>query len=621
MHLLQRPFHRSRMSRVQQLALVSTFLMLVSGVLLVRRPGTAHADASYLFSWTGTNSTMAGQQGGPDNQEQFVQDFIYSAVVQPDGTIWTSSGWDEAGHEYGEYRNGQVVGAGENLSNNNHNLNNDSARSVTDHNGVTWAIQNSTFVGGNAVCRTDNTSICITGSNGFRPNAVAIANDGTLMVGDNGPDQQIKFYDVSSGNPSSTPVRTFGDQGGVWAGPTPGLTGPTRFSGIWGTGQDSSGNIYVIGNFPGGGTWMRSLTPDGNMNWQLYGNIWLGNGAPDMATNGGDVYNANTLFKMDYTQTTPGTETSGDFPYAVTVDWFNQPNDGRLTTADDNNTYPIDTAATSDAHYAMGTVPKWVRDCYGQKYLFVSGMYSGQLGIFKQQGLLWIPATFNNGPSDWPWAEYVDTNCDLWQADANGSVSLYPANGADGSGNLSFGSPNHYAQITDFNEVDRIQYDRANDILYLSGYTNARPRGGGWGDAGSEFMRYSNWSSSPTHDLTIDIPYNFVKNPDGSDNTGASVILKDWDISGSYLFGTFVAFNDSNGQRGSPSIWSLSDGSRVANPTTTSPVPQDSTGWVDVKGITSGLRSNGEYLIYIEDDFRNKTLLYRWCPSGNCPEN
>ncbi len=593
-------------------------LLVLASALGLQRLFPAYADGSTLMTWTGTSSSMSGATDGPDNQEQFVQDFIYSAIVQPDGTIWTVSGWDEAGHNYGEYRNGQVVGT--NLGTNNHNLNDDSARSVQDRNGYTWTIEDITFVGGDKVCRADDTSICITGDNGFRPNALAIANDGSLMVADNGPDQQIKFYDVSSDAPSSTPIETFGTQGGVWAGPTPGLTGPLRFSGLWGTGMDSAGNIYVIGNFPGGGTWMRSLQPDGTMNWQRYGSIWVGNSAPDMSTDGQTAYSANAMFQLDYTQTTAGQETVGDFPSAVTVDWWNHPDDPRLTTSDVNNTYPVDTQASNDAHYAFGVVPKWIRDCYGHKFMFTTGMYSGQIDAYEQVGLMWVHVSFTNGPGNWQWANFADTNCDLWQSSPDGTVSQYPASGVDDAGNLVYGTAVNYPQINDFSEVTRLQYDRQNDVLYLSGFTDARPRQGGWGDVGTEFKAYSNWKSSPTVSVSIDLPYTFLKNADGSDDTGNSTYLKDWDIAGNYLFGAFTSINDQNSQRGSPAIWSLSDGSRVTNLTTSDPVPENSTGWVDVRGIATGLRANGEYVLFIEDDWRNKTLIYRWCPSGSCPE-
>ncbi len=441
------------------------------------------------------------------------------------------------------------------------------------------------------------------------------------MVADNGPDQQVKMYDVSTDSPQFTDA--IGEQHGVWAGPTPGLTGPTRFSGLWGTGQDNAGNYYVIGNFPAGGTWMRSLKSDGTtMNWQLYGKIWVSSAAPDMAVDGKDVYDHNSLYKMDYSQHAAGTEVTGDFPYAVTVDPWNHPDDTRLHTADANNTYPLDKDASVGAHYAFSFyVPKWIRSCFGQKFMLTTSMYAGTPGIYEQEGNFWVEKSFQNGPdsSTWQWANYLNTNCDLWVSTENGKLSYYPATGVDGSGNLTYGAAVNYPQLGDFNDVLRLEYDRQSDTLYVSGFTNARQRVYGWGEAGSEFIAYSHWKSGGQATFHIDLPYKIAGDVNNQ-QTQNSNLLKDWDIAGGYLFTGFVSKNDQTQEQATPAIFSLQDGSRT-DLTPQSPIVFNDVGWMDVRGISVGQRSNGEYLIFMEDDWKNKVLLYRWCPSGNCPDD
>jgi hypothetical protein len=45
----------------------------------------------------------------------------------------------------------------------------------------------------------------------------------------------------------------------------------------------------------------------------------------------------------------------------------------------------------------------------------------------------------------------------------------------------------------------------------------------------------------------------------------------------------------------------------------------EATGWIDIlTGITAHKRQNGEYLVFVEDDYRAKAIMYRWCPSGDC---
>ena len=39
------------------------------------------------------------------------------------------------------------------------------------------------------------------------------------------------------------------------------------------------------------------------------------------------------------------------------------------------------------------------------------------------------------------------------------------------------------------------------------------------------------------------------------------------------------------------------------------------TGWMDVMtGITAHRRQDGEYLVFVEEDYKAKVLLYRWKP-------
>ena len=69
-------------------------------------------------------------------------------------------------------------------------------------------------------------------------------------------------------------------------------------------------------------------------------------------------------------------------------------------------------------------------------------------------------------------------------------------------------------------------------------------------------------------------------------------------------------------ERGRIWINRLSDGSEVG---IFEPGPTvggvENTGWIDVlTGITAHKRKNGEYLIFVEEDYKAKSLLYRWQP-------
>jgi hypothetical protein len=41
----------------------------------------------------------------------------------------------------------------------------------------------------------------------------------------------------------------------------------------------------------------------------------------------------------------------------------------------------------------------------------------------------------------------------------------------------------------------------------------------------------------------------------------------------------------------------------------------EATGWIDLlTGMTAHKRADGEYLVFVEEDYRGKVLLYRWRP-------
>ncbi|MBC8753024.1 SMP-30/gluconolaconase/LRE-like region family protein, partial [Paraburkholderia sp. WC7.3b] len=72
-------------------------------------------------------------------------------------------------------------------------------------------------------------------------------------IGDEGPDMNVKSYDVSA---APVLTGTFGVTGGYLDATTgtKGQVGPKRFTRVTGLGRDAAGNLYVLNN-PWGGTW------------------------------------------------------------------------------------------------------------------------------------------------------------------------------------------------------------------------------------------------------------------------------------------------------------------------------------------------------------------------------
>jgi len=206
---------------------------------------------------------------------KWVQNYINNMSVTADGTVYTNSGWDEGHREYGVYTKCDVTG---NVNKNPNSL------QAKDGKGNTWTVQNPCLrftqglgnsadplpVGAKApyIKSTDGREI----RSIFDPSAIAIDNKGRLLVADNGPDQNIKVFDISA---SGAPVLvdTIGVVGGAMGGAVPGQVEALKFWGIRGLGTDVAGNFWVAScGFPsqaGGGTDLRHFNTAGQMDCQL----------------------------------------------------------------------------------------------------------------------------------------------------------------------------------------------------------------------------------------------------------------------------------------------------------------------------------------------------------------
>lgn len=69
-------------------------------------------------------------------------------------------------------------------------------------------------------------------------------------------------------------------------------------------------------------------------------------------------------------------------------------------------------------------------------------------------------------------------------------------------------------------------------------------------------------------------------------------------------------------ERGRIHVNRISDGAKVGVFDPGSTVGGvENTGWIDIlTGITASRRTNGEYLVFVEEDYKAKVLLYRWKP-------
>jgi hypothetical protein len=138
----------------------------------------------------------------------------------------------------------------------------------------------------------------------------------------------------------------------------------------------------------------------------------------------------------------------------------------------------------------------------------------------------------------------------------------------------------------------------------VTGYTAAAPYPDAsyWKEAGRLLARYDNWSSgTPTQTWAVNQPWD-----SSTTLPRATVGIA---VAGNYVFMAelFTDQIDVYDNRTGQLVGTMTPGATVGN----------TSGWVDVyMGISATLRSNGEYVVLVEDDARAKLLMFRWTPPG-----
>ncbi|MBD2444403.1 hypothetical protein H6G25_14635 [Dolichospermum sp. FACHB-1091] len=452
-----------------------------------------------------------------------------------------------------------------------------------------------------------------------KPSALAIDNRGRLLVGENGINQQLLIYNINN-----QPVRvdSFGDKKGIFGG-VPGEVKTSKLYGITGVGTDSKGNIYINNNgFNKSGTDLRKFSPSGQIQWQLLGLIFVDNADTDPQTDGVNLFTKQEQYVMDYSK-----PAGKQWTYkAYTVNPFKYSQDPRLHTSPD------------------GT---FVRRIQGKPFLFLTDMFGGFLQIYRFQpntdGKIAIPAgmfvgTNNEGKSitgnwppyqpekgEWIWRDingngafekneydssedypymggwWVDSKGDVWKTlRIKDGIRRYPLQGIDNKGNpiYSYSSMQKIKTPSIFNDLRRIEYFPETDTMYLSGFTIEHPAfGDDTGVVGSEIVRFDNWSrGNPTPKWRTVVPY---------DTTGQrKVSTAAMSIAGDYVFAVTVktaevyVYKAATGEL----VKKMSPGPEVGN----------KSGWVDIPyGIRAFRRANGQYLVFVEENWQGKVLVYQ----------
>ena len=554
----------------------------------------------YSVSWVGNSFSGASNR--------WVQNFLIHTRVQPDGTVNTWSHWDEGGKKFGVYKDGDVIG--------DTNVDPDSLE-TRDKLGRRWRIevtytdpkhQEWEFVPKGITC--DGKDVTFPGLS--QPMALALANDGQLMVADSGtgPRQQVLFYDVSDlGDPRLT--RAFGDNGGIASG-KPGEVTPAKFWGIRGVGMDAAGNIYVAMSEMG--SCLRKFSPDGKLLWELRGDFFVDVVCADPSTDALDVWGIQEHFKMDFAQP-PGREAK---LVGYSLDRHRYPNDPRgLMHVKQQGEHGL-------------TSPQVVY-LQGRRFMFVGGMFASNfINIFRFDGEIAVPSglilqwgndLYNtdlrwpphkpagkasiwrdvDGDGDYQAAEFapntgrvhpgpfwVDKKGNIWMAYG---FFRYDFQGLDAKGNPIYAADK--ITVLDkpkgVNKVARVVYLDDTDTLIVA-------------DEGSDMRHISRVFICKNYLAGNRETISFT--PAAGSEAACVAAVGDHVFSGGWK------------ERGRIGVNRLSDGAEIGvfdpGPTVGG---NPNTGWMDVMtGITAHRRQDGEYLVFVEEDYKAKVLLYRWRP-------
>ncbi|MGV2292818.1 hypothetical protein AAHK20_29205 [Trinickia sp. YCB016] len=511
-------------------------------------------------------------------------------------------------------------------------------RIAIDTDGTLWIIQGLQDPAGRSIAHYSPTGALIGSAVPLPANTVpvdlTIAPSGQLLVADGGPSQQILVYNKTASGKTSL-AGQLGTHGGIFH-PTEGVPGKWRLNGITGIGFDAAGNFYVAQNgfgprafgstFDGEGTVLESYRwTSHDLNWRLYGLTFVDGGSFD-PLQPSSVFSGSKHFSLDYRQTTPGSEWS----YAgFTLDRFQYPDDPAF-------------------HLPKGVRGEpMVRRVNGKLLFYTVDMYSHYLSVYRfnsaNDGQVAIPSGFfaeNPIPGTWPagqptygewmWRDangdghvdaseitanpssgnsvedgswWVDSLGNIWIGELGSGIRELPLQGFDSVGNpiYTYASAKTYPMPQPFSRVARIVYDASSDAMYVSGYTSAYPYDAThWKEAGRLLVRYDNWSSgTPQARYTIMLPWDVTADPQ---QTPVGVA-----VAGNYIFVAELytdrvdVYDTRNGQQ----VGYMTPGASVGG----------TSGWVDVTlGISAIERSNGEYVVLVEDDARAKILMYRWTP-------
>ncbi|MBI0330216.1 SMP-30/gluconolaconase/LRE-like region family protein [Burkholderia plantarii] len=421
-------------------------------------------------------------------------------------------------------------------------------------------------------------------ASGAHPSALYFdAPTGQLLVGDEGPDMNIKRYAL---NGTPTLAGTFGVQGGYLDATTgtKGQVGDKRFTRVVGIGRDTAGLLYVLNN-PWGGGWdlgrngatdLQAYDGNGNLVWKLQALNFEAVAAPDPVTDAALYYSGMNIYSGS----------AGGTFVANTVDPFTYPNDPRLSMTDyqrGQHFGQLTSVGGNRILVATGQNP----DIYN--FYHFNPAASGYIAIpdGSLPGKLFGTSAIVTGGFS------IDENGDVWAGlDGSSQVTHWPFAGFDATGKPSWGSGTAMPVPASVQPRARVVYQASTDTMVLAqgiaGYWD-------WTAMNGHIEIYHGWKAgNRTPGPVIDLP---SPNP------------KSIAVAGRYLFVGYVHTVPNI------DVYDLSTGSLVTTLINSNDGTMDVGNDVDsMFGLRAYLRSNGEYVVTKDNYNGSSIVVYHWTP-------
>ncbi|GIX06829.1 MAG: hypothetical protein KatS3mg115_1232 [Candidatus Poribacteria bacterium] len=471
------------------------------------------------------------------------------------------------------------------------------------------------------------------------PSALAFGGpERRLYVADSHPERlQVLIYDLSGETPRQ--VGTFGEPGGLYGGARPGLRAPERLDYISGVGVDNAGNLYLSSRGPSGSS-LRRYSPQGGLLWERYTATFMNGTAFDPAGDGLVVFagrGGSNRFELDLNRW-PGPL---DRWVAVNRHPWRFPHDERSFGAQvrrlpNGRRYLV-------THVGAGTLI--LREepgsaLFAPSLFLAAGQYfgdpdrypPGNPGKFR---LMWRDQNGNGqieadeyvytGPHHNVTEWFLDDRGDLWEHHAGRfreyqGLLRHRLQGFDEHGNPLydfslesaelFPRPEPFDREEGHQSVKTFYYDANHDRMYLFGFPKEMPQElrNAWA-MGSVAVRYDDWTQ-PTRRLVsvIALPYGTPEEPGQKPDPGHTI--RSVAVAGELIF----AARTRPAPEGHVWVYDSRDG-RFLGVLKPGRVLWGETSLVDIpEGVSAWRRSNGEYLVCVENNWKNLQIVYRIPP-------